>query len=143
MILTHLFMQVAQQAPVFVTSPGSIDTGPNIWIILCAIGSVILSVGGLVTWVIKLILPKALDSFDKRTESLSKVVDTLPAAIDKIPTAIDKVSVLITEVRTDIKATITSVEDRIVGAIQDQKLKDLTDQIAIHDQKLKDLSQKE
>jgi len=129
-------MQVAQQVqPIFVTPEGSVNNGPNTWIILCAVGAAILAIGGLIAWIIKLILPKALDSFDKRTESLSK-------AVDSIPVAIDKVGVLITEVRIDIKTTISGVEDRVISAIQDQKLREISSQLAEHDQKIKDLSPK-
>lgn len=141
MILTHLFLQAVQQ-PIFITPEGSVNNGPNTWIILCAVGAAILAIGGLIAWIIKLIVPKMLDAFDKRTDALTKVVDSVPAAIDKIPVAIDKVSVLITEVRTDIKTTISGVEDRVISAIQDQKLKDISEQLAEHDQKLKDLSPK-
>lgn len=135
-MISHILLQAVQQVqPIFVTPTGGIDNGPNIWIIICAVGAAILAIGGLIAWVIKLILPKALDSFDKRTESLSK-------AVDSIPVAIDKVGALIAEVRTDIKTTISGVEDRVISAIQDQKLKDISNQLAEHDQKLKDLSPK-
>lgn len=135
MILAHLFLQVAQQAPVFVTSPGSIDSGPNIWIILSAIGSVFLAIGGLISWAIKSALPSLIDDFRKRTDSLTKVAESVPIAIKEIGN-------LVVEVKNDMKQSLSNTEERVITAIQDQKLKDLSDQIADHDRKLKDLSPK-
>jgi len=135
MILAHLFLQVAQQAPVFVTSPGSIDSGPNIWIILSAIGSVFLAIGGLISWAIKSALPSIIEDFRKRTDSLTKVAESVPIAIKEIGN-------LVVEVKNDMKQSLSNTEERVITAIQDQKLKDLSDQIADHDRKLKDLSPK-
>ena len=137
MILTYLLLQAAQaaQQPVFITPSGSIDNGPNIWFILCAIGGVIVAIGGLIGWAIRSTLPSLIDDFRKRTDSLTKVAESVPVAIKEIGT-------LVIEVKNDMKLSLSNTEERVISAIQDQKLKDLSDQIADHDRKLKDLSPK-
>ncbi len=134
-MIFHFLMQVAQQAPVYITPTGGIDNGPNIWTIICAVGVALGGIGALIGWFIRWAIPKALTSFDERTGIYKNTVEAIPSAIKEVAS-------LVVEVKNDVKASVIATEGRIIEAIQDQKFKEISSKLDEHDQKLKDLSPK-
>ena len=123
MFLMHLFLQATQAVQSEPFSSSAITYG------------IIAAIGGFIAWAIKTTLPKVIDQFEKRTDALTLIVGQLPKAIESLGN-------LVTEVRNDIKSTLSKELDgmkgEIIGAVQDQKLKELADKVECHDKILKE-----
>lgn len=78
----------------------------DMWKLLGAIGVALLAIGGLIGWAVKLIIPKMLEAFDKRSEALNNVYIETAAAVKLIPGAI-----------SSLKESLTGAEQRIVEKI--------------------------
>ena len=75
----------------------------ELWQVLAAVGTAVLSIGGLIGWAVKLIIPKMLEAFDKRSDALNNVYIETANAVKLIPGAIN-----------DLKNGINGVEQRII-----------------------------
>ena len=74
------------------------------------------AIGGLIGWAIRSTLPSLIDDFRKRTDSLTKVAESVPVIIKEIGS-------LVIEVKNDMKLSLSNTEERVISAIQDQKIK--------------------
>jgi hypothetical protein len=75
----------------------------DMWKLLGAVGVALLAIGGLIGWAVKLIIPKMLEAFDKRSDALNNVYIETANAVKLIPVAIN-----------DLKNGISGVEQRII-----------------------------
>lgn len=112
----HLFLQAVQTIqqiqPTPPTDPITAST------LLYAIGACLLSIGGLIAWLIKATVPKFLENTDKRTDALIKAVEVMPECFRGIA--------------REISSSIDDAKDEIIAVVQDNKIKDLAERFSTH-----------
>lgn len=106
--MIHLLLQAAQAAQ---TVPEPITAST----LLYAIAAALVAIGGLLAWIIKTMVPKVLDTLEKRTDALTRAVEVLPE--------------LVREIRNDIRSSVESAKDQIIEAVRNDKIENLAAQI--------------
>jgi hypothetical protein len=109
------------------------DTGT----LLGAMGVAIVAIGGLIAWVVKLILPKVLESFEKRNDIMNDLVKQIPPAINSmeksIAAGIAGMRESILTVKNDLSVQITDevdeAKEQIILSVRDSQLKLLADAV--------------
>lgn len=101
----------------------------HIWIILCALGSCILSIGGLIAWVIKTVVPRVLDGFEKKNQSLTFFIEKTSLAVEKISESIASIEKSILGVEQRVIIKVDEIKDEVIEEIRNDKLEKLAEKI--------------
>lgn len=88
-----------------------------------------LGVSGLVTWVIKSLLPRVLEAFEKRNEALISASEKTADAVGRIPEAIKAFELALLGAEKRLTERMDDVHDKIVGELHDKRISDLADAV--------------
>jgi hypothetical protein len=80
-------------------------------VLISALGTGILGIGGLIAWTIKSVVPQILATLEERTKALVTAVEKIPEALDRFETR------------------MAESEARIIGKIDDRRIADLHHEI--------------
>jgi len=87
--------------------------------------TVVAGVGGLITWVVKSLVPKLLNGFEDRNKALIEASQKTADAVAKIPEAIKSFELAILGVENRVAAKIEAAKDSIVDEVRDRRISNL------------------
>lgn len=94
--------------------------------LIYAIGAALVGAGGLVTYVIKAIVPRMLASNDRREAASVGAMEKMSEAVVQIPLAIKSIETGMYALETRVAAYIETSKDAVLDALEDKRLSELT-----------------
>lgn len=98
-------------------------------VLISAIGTGLLGIGSLITWVIKSLVPKVLALMEERNRTLVEAVDRMGRAVDDFEKSLDQHGDrIVGEIKTHGDKVLSEVKvqgDRLAGKIDDKRFEEL------------------
>ncbi len=98
-------------------------------IVLTAVGTAVLAIGGLIGWGARITLPRLLESFEQRNAALFQIYAKIYDAVEKIPSSIASFEKAILGLESRMNEKLEDTKNEVITEIKDQKMKDLTAKI--------------
>lgn len=139
-ILGYLFLQAAQiqsqvppiVQPQFITMPTQSQPISST-VLLYAIGAVLLAVGGLISWLIReaasKMVPKLIETLEKRTDALTKAVEMLPEAIRSLGAKVDSVEKNIKDKIDIVESKVEEVKSDLIQSLHDKRMDQISSKL--------------